>query len=132
MSHDPVLDKLAKFTPDRGIVDHAELLFAAGQASARTHWLWKAAVAALLAANVACVALLILDRSSPASQPPPAVVPSTPPSTPPADYAIPDPWSYQTLREADLADFPKLARIAGDIETPEPLTVLSGRRGQID
>jgi predicted membrane-bound mannosyltransferase len=56
MIPDPV-EKLARFTPAGP--DQAELLFAAGRASASTPWFWKAALAASVVANAVCVGFLV-------------------------------------------------------------------------
>ena len=134
MNPDPVA-KLARFTPTAP--DAADLLFAAGRASARTHWLWKGAVAALLTSNLALGALFALrstdapqaPQAAPVAQPvpePPTAQQVSPPSSAPAD----DPSSYRTLRGSD----PEHAPLPETFPTAprESLTVLSGRRGELD
>ncbi|MBN9122597.1 MAG: hypothetical protein J0I06_26190 [Planctomycetes bacterium] len=134
MNPDPVA-KLARFTP--APADPAELLFAAGRASARTHWLWKVAVAALVASNASLSALLALrSTSEPASPNPvpivaPAPEPSPVPSAPPSSAPVDDPWSYRALRGSDLERAPRPEAFTAPAPR-EPLTVLSGRRGEID
>ncbi len=133
MNADPVA-KLSRFTP-AGAIDPAELLFAAGRASARTPWGWKAAVGTLALANVALASVLafgprdaapVLPTPVPAGRPEPAPVPPSAPA--PAD----DPWSYRVLRAAD-ADLAPVPEPALDFAPPrEPLTVLSGRRGGLE
>ena len=133
---DPIA-KLSKFTPAGG-PDAAELLFAAGRASARTPWGWKAAVAALVASNLALGAVLAFrTREVPPSphpdpvpvvQPQPELPAPAPPSSPaPTD----DPSSYRTLWHTDLDRAPKADPVS-NAAPREPLTVLSGRRGDID
>jgi hypothetical protein len=136
MNPDPV-EKLAKFTPATS-TDAAELLFAAGRASARAHWLWKIVVAALVASNVACGVLLAFRTTDPphATAPPPlAVQPVLEPPTlqlpPPSSAPVDDPSSYRILRASDLECMPR----AESFLTASPrktLTVLSGRRGELD
>jgi hypothetical protein len=137
MNPDPVA-KLARFTPAPS-PDAVELLFAAGRASARTHWLWKGAVAALVISNAALGVLFALRTTDPqpAPQPIPVVQPApeqpatpqatTPPSSAPAD----EPWSYRTLRGSDLEHAPQSDTFP--LAPPrQALTVLSGRRGELD
>jgi hypothetical protein len=137
MNPDPVA-KLAKFTP-AAPTDAAELLFAAGRASARTHWLWKVAVSALAVSNVAMGVLFALrPTDAPAPVPEPIRVPVTQPApeppavqVPPSSDAVDDPWSYRALRATDLEHAPR----AETYPTPAPresLTALSGRRGELD
>ncbi len=133
---DPVA-KLAKFTP--AAPDAAELLFAAGRASARTHWGWKAAVAGLLASNLALGVLLVFSRrdvpSVPEPVPAPVVQPQPePPSTTPPSPVTPadEPWSYRTLRATDLEHAPKPETLTNLTPPREALTVLSGRSGDLD
>jgi hypothetical protein len=133
---DPVA-KLARFTPTA--TDPAELLFAAGRASARTHWGWKVAVAGLIASNLALGALVAFRSPTavPAPQPEPVpvaqplpVAPAPEPPTPPP-APVDEPWSYRTLRGADLEHTPK-PEILPPLAPREPLTMRSGRRGEID
>src|SRR4051794_33625393 len=111
MTPDPVA-KLAQFTPEPGAVDPAELLFAAGRASARTPWYWKATVAASLLANVVCVLLLATRSPEPLVQvhPAPDAVPAPQlqPRPPVAPESVPEPWSYQSLRGADVDSGPQV------------------------
>ena len=132
---DPVA-RLAKFTP-ASASNAADLLFAAGRASARAHRGWKAAVAALALSNVALGALLLFGSRElppaapplPVAQPQPEPVPAPPASAPaPTD----EPWSYRTLRATDPEYPPKAEPFANLAPAREPLTALSGRRGDID
>ena len=138
MNPDPVA-KLAKFTPAPS-ADAAELLFAAGRASARTHWLWKVAVAALVTSNVALGALLALRSTAPPALPSepiavpvvqPAPEPPTAQPTPPSSAPAEEPWSYRTLRASDLEHAPRPEAFTTTAPR-ESLTVLSGRRGELD
>jgi hypothetical protein len=139
MSTDPVA-KLAKFTPANAL-DPAELLFAAGRASARTAWGWKAAVGVLLLTNTIAVGLFAFHSPAPVPQPEPQPAPVVPPqpqpeppqSGPPKGAVTSDPWSYQALAAVGDPDrFPKSEPIAGEHRPLAPLTVLSARRGEID
>jgi len=135
MTPDPVLAKLSRFTP--AAVDPAELLFAAGRASARTPWYWKAAVAGSLMVNVVCVGLLVFRSPDserivptdpiaaplPVPEPVPVVVP----------VSMPDPWSLQALHH--LGDPDRLPQSEPRFEishSEKPLTVLSARSGELD
>lgn len=131
------LAALARFTPASG-PDAAELLFAAGRASARTPVAWKLAAAALAVANAALVAALALRPAPVAPPPAPLVPPAVPvlagPPEPPA--AVPpagadDPSSYRWLRTADPDALPRAAALGPAPERP-PLSILSGRNGEID
>jgi hypothetical protein len=139
MTPDPVLDKLARFTPDGSPVDPAAILFRAGRASARTHWGWKVAVAGLLLANLGTVGFFALRPEKP-HQPPepmpvpvavPVVVPSPEPQ--PSPEVSPSPWSLGALlRTADPRDLP-VAQTAIDLAPTEPpLTPRSVGRADID
>ncbi|AMV23731.1 hypothetical protein VT84_04915 [Gemmata sp. SH-PL17] len=133
MTPDPVA-KLAQFTPAASI-DAAELLFAVGRASARTHWGWKVAVAGLVVSNIALGAILsFAPRSAPPAAPVPVVSPPEPAPAPPASAPAPtdEPWSYRTLRATDLERSPQMEPIANLVPGNEPLTARSGRRGDID
>jgi hypothetical protein len=137
MNPDPVA-KLAKFTPASG-VDAAELLFAAGRASARTFWGWKVAVAGLLLSNLALGAFIAFRSHELPPAPPP-----TPPATPaqpepaaapqppqPPPSAVEEPWSYRTLMSGNLEQLPRPQPVP-NLAPREPLTVLSGRSGELD
>jgi hypothetical protein len=137
MNPDPVA-KLARFTPAPS-PDAADLLFAAGRASARTHWLWKVAVAALVASNAALGTLLALRTTDPPPTPQPVLIvqpapePPAPPqaSAPPSSAPAEEAWSYRTLRASDLEHAPQSDTFP--LAPPrEALTVLSGRRGELD
>ncbi|MBA4187106.1 MAG: hypothetical protein C0467_03725 [Planctomycetaceae bacterium] len=135
MTPDPVLTKLAKFTP--ATVDPAELLLAVGRASACTPWFWKAAVASSLIVNVVFISLLVFR--SPES---PYVVPAKPAATPVlvqepipvvAPTSLPDPWSLQALNRVNDPDqLPKAVWQSELTHSGKPLTVLSARSGELD
>jgi hypothetical protein len=134
MNPDPVA-KLARFTPASG-PDAAELVFAAGRASARTHWGWKAAVAALVASNLALGAVIAFRApAEPPAHPEPVgqPQPEQPVSTPPTSAPVPgeEPWSYRALRSADPERVPETEPITSAAPR-QPLTVLSGHRGELD
>ena len=131
---DPIA-KLAKFTPATS-ADPADLLFAAGRASARTPRGWKAAVVSLALSNVAlCACLLLVPRDAPTVAPvPAAAVPQQPePILPsPASVPVDDPWSYRTLRATDPEFSPTSEPVANLTPPRAPLTARSGRAGDID
>jgi len=139
MTPDPVLDKLARFTPDGSQLDPAELLFRAGRASARTHWGWKAAVAGLLLANLGTVGFFMSRPGKPAPSPGPVPVPvvvpvvAPRPDPPPSPDVSPSPWSLGALlRTTDPRDLPA-AQAAIDLAPAEPpLTPRSVGRTDID
>jgi hypothetical protein len=143
MTPDPILNKLARFTPSSSAANNAALLFAAGRASARTPWVWKAAVAGLLLANLGWLSLLMLRLNTetkpeplPQSDPEPFIKPlsdSVPPPTislpPPSD----DPLSYRALMSAgDPELLVHVEPINGLIENDKPLTPRTANRGEID
>lgn len=138
MTPDPVTAKLSRFTPNAALVDPAELLFAAGRASARTPWFWKVAVAGLALGNLVCLALLLWPAPDrPAAQPGlPASAPTLPPLPPinlPTAPHSDDPWSYRMLIYAgDPERFPRPAVTTEREPTGRPLSVLGARRGDID
>ncbi len=139
MMPDPILDKLARFTPHGTLADEAALLFAAGCASARTPWGWKVAVAGLLLANLGWLSLLIFHTSA-ETPPQPELTPATPthtePLQPPASNPPPigdDLWSYRVLLTAgDLEQFPRTIPLRDPIQTDAPLTPLAGHRGELN
>ena len=139
MNADPVA-RLAKFTPGT-VIDPSELLFAAGRASARTPWGWKAAVAALILTNTLTLTLVALRPAAPAGRPEPqsapvvspAPRPAPPQPGPPADTVTDEPWSYGALAAVgDPEQFPRAEPILGGHRPDAPLTVLAARRGEID
>jgi hypothetical protein len=143
MIPDPILDKLARFTPHSTAADQAALLFAAGQASTRTPWGWKVAVVGLMLANLGWLSLLTFQPSAettPNTPPQPELTPATPPHTellqPPASNPPPigdDLWSYRALLSAgDLEQFPRTIPLRDPIQTDAPLTPLAGHRGEFN
>jgi hypothetical protein len=138
MNPDPVFDKLAKFTPDAARANAAELLFAAGRASARAHWGWKAAVVGLVLANVVSLGFLVFRTSEPLAPvaSPATVAPTTPPTQPtlkPPKSSADDPWSYRSLISiGDPDEFPVATPVTGPSQPAPVLSVLSARRGELD
>jgi len=133
MTPDPLLAKLSQFTP--AAVGHAELLFAAGRASARTPWIWKATVFGSLAVNVLCVGLLLRSPEPPkVVLPEPAAVPVLPVAEPVAvPVPTPEPWSYQAMHAATDPDrLPTPEPVTGISHATKPLSVLSARSGEIE
>jgi hypothetical protein len=129
VKHDAIT-KLAQFTPATP-ANAMELLFAAGRASARTHWTWKLAVAGLLVANITLVCVLAFrEREVPATvDPAPAEPPPTtalPPAESPRTSPDAEPWSLHTMRKMELDSSVKQVLLS-QVPTPEPLTVLSAR-----
>ena len=139
MNPDPVA-KLAQFTPAPS-ADAAELLFAAGRASARTHWGWKVAVAALVASNVAlaCVPRASLDqprrrcsRGRPRAVTHPHCRNRAAARTAEFRPRQMSRGATASLRASDLEQRRGRNR-CHDLTPPrESLTVLSGRRGELD
>jgi len=137
MIPDPMLGKLARFTPNGRAVDRAALLFAAGRASARTHWVWKISVAVLLLANAGWVGLRLYPpnsqttpRSDLQAVPTPTETPQAEPLTPPASD---DPWSYRALLSAgDPERFPATEPLKGQLTIEKPLTPRMALRGELD
>jgi hypothetical protein len=133
LTPDPTLGRLAGFTPAAAL-DPAEMLFAAGRASARTPWGWKAAVAGLLALNVATAAALLRPGHPPPSDPAPGVHTPVPPSDeqPPVEDAPDSPGEAMLVRTTNLDDRPRPEVITDLVAARYPLTPVSGRRGEID
>ena len=140
---DPVLDKLARFTPSSSAVKNAAMLFAAGRASARTSWIWKVAVAGLLLANLGWLSPLIFhaDRETmpvPLPQPDskPLDNPQAEPVPPPTDSLPPpsdDPLSYRALMSAGNPElFIHVEPLNGLMQNEKPLTPRTADRGEID
>jgi len=128
MNNDPVIHRLARFTPDESLIDPAALLFRAGRASARTSWGWKLAVAGLLLANAVTVAILFARRDpprppeatpAPAMTPAPALPPAPMPESPPS----PEPNSIAAL--AHSFDPDRLPPSAGFVDPDRPATMLT-------
>jgi hypothetical protein len=143
MTNDPLLDKLARFTPNAASVDNAALLFATGRASARTPWVWKVAVAGLLLANAGWLSVLAFgpkQEGVPISVPPitPAApaTPQTEPDSLPSSNPPPlsdDPWSYRALHSIDDPEkLPHSGPLQNEITTDKHLTPRTAHRGEID
>jgi hypothetical protein len=128
MTHDPVYDKLARFTLNSASPDPAEILFYAGRASARTPWGWKVTVVGLLLANVALVGLLLFRDSrhprvfTPSLEPVapviigggPGLVPIPVPSPSLSPVESASPWSFGALhRVTDPNDLPQTTAVEG-------------------
>ena len=127
MTPDPVFDKLARFTPDAGGLDPAEVLYRAGRASARTPLAWKLAVAVLLASN----AVFFLNRTKPAEVVlVPVPVAETP--APPATADVPS-WGPHVLIGAFDPDRAARPEAVADLAPARAaLTPLSARRTDFD
>lgn len=120
------VEKLARFTPAGGL-DAAEVMFAAGRASARTPWGWKAAVAVLLLANAGWLAGFSHRGTKPISPELPAL--KTQPTPAPIETISPrpneslSPWSLGALqRTGDLESLPELPALANLPPSEPPLT----------
>ncbi len=132
VNQDPIA-KLAQFTPANP-ANRMEILFAAGRASARTFWGWKAAVAGLLVANLALVgALTLRTRDVPVPIPPPQAEPtrSAPAEAAPELSPNTEPWSLHTMRSTGFDAEVKPALLANS-PTQEPLTALAARNLNFD
>ena len=141
MTPDPVFDKLVRFSPDAGGVDPAAILFRAGQASARTPWVWKLAVAGLLVVSISMAgALAFHEQRIPAAGAPGAPevvpvivvvpVPTAEPASSPSPSEPLSPWSLGALHAADPDDLPALQPVSGMAPADHPLTPRS--QGEID
>ncbi|HXD87997.1 MAG TPA: hypothetical protein VN641_16035 [Urbifossiella sp.] len=130
------IDKLGRFTPDGSGLDAAAVLFRAGQASARTPWGWKAAVAVLLLANGGWLAERWLREPVAApiiSVPETKVAPGVEPPVErgPSPTSGESLWSLGALqRTGDLELLPEMPAIANFAPTDPPLTLHSP--GMID
>lgn len=137
---DPILDKLAQFTPDAASIDHAEILFRAGRASARTPRIWKIALIGLLLSNAATASLLVVRDRQPSSVPAAdqpgfrsPIDPQPDPATPKPPISSESPWSIGMLnRTLDPDSAPNEEPIAGLTAPHRPLTLLAAHRGEID
>jgi hypothetical protein len=78
---EPFLERLSRFTPDRGGLDRDALLVAAGRAAARPNRGWIALSAALAVSQVLSLVLLWPRPAPPIAQLPPPAVPQPPPPT---------------------------------------------------
>jgi hypothetical protein len=143
MTPDPVLDKLARFTPSSSAVNNAALLFAAGRASARTPWAWKVAVAGLLLANLGWLSLVLFRphaKTAPESLQQPDSKPvinlESEPMPPPTDSspsASDDVFSYRALMSAGEAEISvHVEPLNGLIQNDKPLTPRTVQRGEND
>jgi len=134
MNPDPVYDKLARFSPDPGGLDPAEVLFRAGRASARTPRGWKVAVAGLLLSNAVGFGWLALRPVPESAQTPvPLVLPAQVAEPPPAPPVEASPWSAHTLMGTlDTDRLPPPEAVAGLTDPGRPLALISARRGEID
>lgn len=137
MTPDPVLDKLARFTPDGSQLDPCEMLFRAGRASARTPRIWKVAVAGLLLANLVTAGFLLFRQEKPQPIPEPVPVPVVvpvivpSPESPPSPTASPSPWSLGALfRLTDPSDLPAAQAVTDLAPAEPPLTPRS--RGELN
>ena len=139
MTPDPMLDKLARFTPSAAAVDQAALLFAVGRASARTPWGWKIVAAGLLLANLGWLSLLTFhsDRvtvpgDTLKTDPVPTPEPSNAPEKPRPPYGE-EPWNCRSLIFLDDPEqLPRSELLREPVPTVEPLTPRSVNRGEID
>lgn len=143
MTPDPVFDNLARFTPSGG-PDVADILFAAGRASAPTPLVWKLAVAGLVLTNLVAVGVLLFGTRpatpvQPAPEPVavPVIVPVPVPEptspSPESPGGTVSPWSVGSLHAAGDADqLPRSEPLAGVQPAHPPLTPSAGRGGEID
>jgi hypothetical protein len=133
MNPDPVLEKLVRFTPNASSLDPAEVLFRAGQASARTPWGWKIAVPGLLFVIAALLGERLMNNTNANPGPPvvvpgvlmPVPIPSSAPSPSPDPIASEpeSPWRLGALLHvAEPNDLPKEPALAGLSPADPPLT----------
>jgi hypothetical protein len=133
LGHDPVLGKLAQFTPDSGRIDRDELLFAAGRASAPKARAWKIAVLVLAICQAAILIVWTagIQPTNPRSNPSVQSIESQNglPASEPSTNA-PDPaGSYvEIVRRWERDALPPPAPIA-DPNPPDPiLSIAAGQR----
>ncbi|HEY2783925.1 MAG TPA: hypothetical protein VGJ05_03035 [Fimbriiglobus sp.] len=128
---DPVIGKLARFTPESAL-DRDALLFQAGRASVRTPGMWKWAVATLTVSQVFTLALL-LGGGTPKPRPASPVEPVATESLQPDPTSIPEPISYAVLiRNFDPDAPPKFPSSGGGAKGPQPAPFTAGWRGKIE
>jgi hypothetical protein len=141
MTNDPLIDKLARFTPSAATVDNSALLFAAGRASARTPAIWKLAVAGLLLTNAGWVSVLasLTNREAvhdTSPQTTPAIPVQSEPVLPPSSNTPPpsdEPWNYRNLMSIDdPGKLPESQPLQNPIPNERPLTSGSAMKGEID
>jgi hypothetical protein len=130
MTSDPVVGRLARFTPRAPSLDPADVLFCAGRDSARTPRGWKVAVAGL---GLVVAALLgerwVNSRAANPGPPTPAapavVVPIPVPDQGPSPVPTgpESPWRFGALlHAADPDDLPASGSLAGLSPADPPLT----------
>jgi hypothetical protein len=82
--HEPIAQRLSRFTPDATGLDRDALLFAAGRTSARPNRIWQALAGTFFAAQILTLVVLwprpLPQPEKPASLPPPLF--AAPPRTP--------------------------------------------------
>ncbi len=143
MTPDAFIEKLTRFMPLSTAANQSALLFAAGQASARTPLGWKVAVVGLLLANFGWLSVLTLHsnaRIEPLSAPQPDTMPSVTPQVEPAHPPVNDtpstsndPWSYRALLSAGYPEtIPQVKPSYDPITTEKPLTPRMIYRGEIE
>jgi hypothetical protein len=128
VTRDPLLGKLARFTPAAAGLDRDALLFAAGRASAPAARGWKLAAAALALSQAATLAVLLAGpgvspRGSPAVVTEPPLRGTDRPSSiepPPASYA-------SLVRRWERGDLPPVPPVADPVPPHPALSVAAGR-----
>ena len=116
---DPLVAKLARFTPANGGLDRDELLFRAGRASVRPNRVWKV-VAGILAATLAALLLPAFPMESRKILAPV----ETPPADPGRDL-LPS-----SARDWELTAGP--VPVGPTIATPEPPLLAGWQDGPFD
>lgn len=128
--NDPLAAKLARLTPSAAGIDRDSLLFAAGQASARSMRIWPIAAGVLLAANALVLALYLSQTQATIERvvyhdretPRPALERAP---TMSSDDA-PRQWTYRkAMLSGDLNDLPASAVAPGELVSDKVWTVLS-------
>ena len=130
MTPDPVFGKLTRFTPRVPSLDPADVLFRAGQDSARTPWGWKIAVSGLGLVIAALVGeRLVNNRNAnpgPQRAAPPIVVvpvPASDQSPSPIPIGSESAWRFGAfLHATDSNDLPTSPALAGLSPADPPLT----------
>lgn len=124
--HEPLAERLSRFTPDGTGLDRDALLFAAGRASVRPRRAWPALAGALAASQLVTLALLWPRPTGPA----PALVEKAP-ETPAGEIRPLDGSALLALtrriRQAEAGELPPPPTLDLDFPVSPPLPVLAAR-----
>jgi hypothetical protein len=123
---EPFLERLSRFTPDRGGLDRDALLVAAGRATARPNRGWIALSTALAVSQVLSLVLLWPRQTPPVAQLPPPAVPQPPPAPvePPIPESVDSPglWlARHSFLESEPEDRPAPGETGTFVDSEPPL-----------